>query len=132
MSEQFIGRGWSFPLRTDAAGGIAMVSDDHKIEEAIRLVLGTAPGERPMRPAFGCRIHEYVFASSDATTAGLIAHEVRTSLRQWEPRIDVTDVDVGYDDAEPSIVYIDISYRVRSTNDPRNLVFPFYSIPGEG
>jgi phage baseplate assembly protein W len=84
-----------------------------------------------MRPAFGCRIHEHVFASADATTAGLISHEVRTCLRQWEPRIDVTDVEVGFDDDRPSIVYIDISYRVRSTNDPRNLVFPFYSIPGE-
>lgn len=131
MADQFIGRGWAFPLQTDAAGGIAIAGDDRKIEEAIRLILGTAPGERPMRPAFGCRIHEHVFASADATTAGLISHEVRTSLRQWEPRIDVTDVEVGFDDDRPSIVYIDISYRVRSTNDPRNLVFPFYSIPGE-
>lgn len=131
MPDQFIGTGWSFPMRIDAAGGIAMSSDDHKIEEAMRLVLGTAPGERPMRPAFGCRIHEHVFATADATTAGLIAHEVKTSLRQWEPRVDVTDVDVGFDDDRPSIVYIDISYRIRSTNDPRNLVFPFYSIPGE-
>jgi phage baseplate assembly protein W len=131
MADQFIGRGWAFPLRTDAAGGIAMAGEDRKIEEAMRLILGTAPGERPMRPAFGCRIHEHVFASADATTAGLISHEVHASLRQWEPRIDVTDVEVGFDDDRPSIVYIDISYRVRSTNDPRNLVFPFYSIPGE-
>ncbi|MEZ5295882.1 MAG: GPW/gp25 family protein [Ilumatobacteraceae bacterium] len=131
MAQQFIGRGWSFPMRIDAAGGVAMVSDDHNIQQAMRLILGTAPGERPMRPAFGCRIHEHVFASADATTAGLIAHEVRSSLKQWEPRIDVTDVEVGFDDERPSIVYIDISYRIRSTNDPRNLVFPFYSIPGE-
>lgn len=131
MAQQFIGRGWSFPLRIDAAGGVAMVSDDHNIQQAMRLVLGTAPGERPMRPAFGCRIHEHVFASADATTAGLIAHEVRTSLKQWEPRIDVTDVDVGFDDERPSIVYIDISYRIKTTNDARNLVFPFYTIPGE-
>ena len=131
MADAFIGTGWSFPLRTDASGGIATSSDDRKIEEAIRIVLGTAPGERPMRPAFGCRIHEHVFAAADATTAGLIAHEVKASLRQWEPRVDVTDVDVGFDDDRPSVVYIDITYRVRSTNDPRNLVFPFYSIPGE-
>jgi hypothetical protein len=131
VSEHFIGRGWAFPMRTDASGGIAMVSGDQEIEEAIRLVLGTAPGERPMRPEFGCRIHEHVFGSADATTAGLIAHEVRASLRRWEPRVDVTDVDVGFDDDRPSLVYIDISYRLQSTNDPRNLVFPFYSIPGE-
>lgn len=131
MSEKFIGTGWAYPLRTDAAGGVAMVGDDDNIQQSMRLILGTAPGERPMRPEFGCRIHEHVFASADATTAGLIAYEVRSSLRRWEPRIDVTEVDVGFDDDRPSIVYIDISYRVRSTNDPRNLVFPFYSIPGE-
>ncbi|MFZ9042328.1 MAG: GPW/gp25 family protein [Ilumatobacteraceae bacterium] len=131
MAQQFIGRGWAFPLRIDAAGGIATVGDDHNIQQAMRLILGTAPGERPMRPNFGCRIHEHVFASADATTAGLIAYEVRSALKQWEPRIDVTDVDVGFDDDRPSIVYIDISYRIRSTNDPRNLVFPFYTIPGE-
>jgi len=131
MAQQFSGRGWSFPMRIDGAGGVAMVSDDHNIQQAMRLVLGTAPGERPMRPAFGCRIHEHVFASADATTAGLISYEVRSALKQWEPRIDVTDVDVGFDDDRPSVVYIDISYRIRSTNDPRNLVFPFYTIPGE-
>ncbi|MDJ0770652.1 MAG: GPW/gp25 family protein [Ilumatobacter sp.] len=131
MSDTFVGRGWAFPMRIDASGGIAMVSDDREIEESIRLILGTALGERPMRPEFGCRIHQHVFGSADATTAGLIAYEVRASLRRWEPRIDVTDVDVGFDDDRPSIVYIDIAYRIRSTNDPRNLVFPFYSIPGE-
>ena len=131
MSDTFVGRGWAFPMRIDASGGIAMVSDDREIEESIRLILGTALGERPMRPEFGCRIHQHVCGSADATTAGLIAYEVRASLRRWEPRIDVTDVDVGFDDDRPSIVYIDIAYRIRSTNDPRNLVFPFYSIPGE-
>ena len=73
MAEEFIGAGIGFPLRSDATGGIALVSSDREIEEAIRLVLGTAHGERPMRPEFGCGIHEYVFAPADATTAGLIA-----------------------------------------------------------
>ena len=65
MSEEFIGRGWAFPLRTDATGGIALVSREREVEEAIRLILGTTPGERPMRPEFGCRIHDFVFASAD-------------------------------------------------------------------
>ena len=73
MSDEFIGRGWAFPLRTDATGGIALVSREREIEEAIRLILGTSPGERPMRPEFGCRIHEYVFASADGGTANAIA-----------------------------------------------------------
>ena len=101
MSDEFIGRGWAFPLRTDATGGIALVSREREIEEAIRLILGTSPGERPMRPEFGCRIHDFVFASADATTAGLIAAEVRAALGRWEPRIDVEDVVVSFDVDRP-------------------------------
>ena len=130
MSEGFIGRGWAFPLRVDAPGGIALVGREQEIEEAIRLILGTSPGERPMRPEFGCRIHEYLFAPADSETAGSIAREVRAALRQWEPRIDVADVTVSFDARESTLLYIDVRYAVRATNDRRNLVFPFYVIPG--
>jgi phage baseplate assembly protein W len=130
VSEDFIGRGWAFPLRTDATGGIALVSREREIEEAIRLVLGTAPGERPMRPEFGCRIHEYVFSSADGGTASDIAAEVRAALRRWEPRIEVEDVIVTFDARDAAVMYIDIRYAIRRTNDRRNLVFPFYVIPG--
>ncbi|MFD2416388.1 GPW/gp25 family protein [Amycolatopsis pigmentata] len=132
MSERFIGRGWAFPLRVDATGGIAMVERDQEIAEAIRLVLGTAPGERPMRPEFGCGIHDYVFAPADGATAGRIAYEVRAALERWEPRIEVADVVIAFDAAEEGVLYIDIRYVVRSTNDARNLVFPFYTIPDGG
>jgi len=97
----------------------------------MRLILGTAYGERPMRPEFGCGIHDYVFASADATTAGRIAWEVRASLERWEPRVDVMDVTVTSDPLEQATLYIDITYALRGRNDPRNLVFPFYTIPGE-
>ena len=130
MSEDFIGRGWGFPLRTDATGGIAMVSREREIEEAIRLILGTSPGERPMRPEFGCRIHDYVFASADGSTANAIAAEVRAALQRWEPRIDVDDVAVTFDARDDTTLYIDIRYPIKATNDRRNLVFPFYVIPG--
>jgi phage baseplate assembly protein W len=130
MSEDFIGRGWGFPLRTDATGGIAMVSREREIEEAIRLILGTSPGERPMRPEFGCRIHDYVFASADGSTANAIGAEVRAALQRWEPRIDVHDVAVSFDARDDTTLYIDIRYAIKATNDRRNLVFPFYVIPG--
>jgi len=130
VSDEFIGRGWAFPLRTDATGGIALVSREKEIEEAIRLILGTAPGERPMRPEFGCRINEYVFASADGGTANAIAAEVKHALRRWEPRIDVVDVVVTFDARDATTLYIDIRYAIRRTNDRRNLVFPFYVIPG--
>jgi phage baseplate assembly protein W len=129
MSDAFVGKGWVFPVRVNATGGIALVGSDREIEEAMRLILGTAPGERPMRPEFGCRIHHYLFATADATTAGMIASDVRASLVRWEPRIDVIDVDVGFDEADTALIYIDVRYRVRNSNDARNLVFPFYSIP---
>jgi len=131
MAARFIGAGWAFPLRTDATGSIALVTEDREIAEAIRLVLGTTPGERPMRPEFGSRLADYVFAPADATTAGLLANEVRVALERWEPRIDVGDVDIGFQAAASGTVYIDVHYQIRGDNDPRNLVFPFYIIPEE-
>jgi phage baseplate assembly protein W len=131
MSEEFIGAGWAFPLRTDATGRIALVSREQEIEESMRLILGTAIGERPMRPEFGCEIHDYVFESADAETAARVAAAVRASLRRWEPRIEVRDVIASFDSADASTIYIDIRYSVGETNDPRNLVFPFYVIPAE-
>jgi uncharacterized protein len=131
LNDQFIGKGWAFPIRTDATGQIALVAREREIEESMRIILATAPGERPMRPEFGCRIHEFVFASADAATAGLIAAEVRAALRRWEPRIAVHDVEVTLDSEEPSTLYIDIRYTIGTSNDPRNLVFPFYVIPSE-
>jgi phage baseplate assembly protein W len=131
MGARFIGAGWAFPMRTDATGSIALVTEDREIAEAIFLVLGTSPGERPMRPEFGSRLAEYVFAPANATTAGQLANEVRVALERWEPRIDVGDVDIGFEAAESGVVYIDVHYQIRGDNDPRNLVFPFYIIPDE-
>jgi uncharacterized protein len=132
VSEGFIGSGWGFPVRTDATGRIALVSGEQDIDESIRLILATAPGERPMRPEFGCGIHDLAFSSVSASTTGRIAHEVRQSLIRWEPRIDVHDVDVVPESEDPSRLSIEIHYSVRTTNDPRNLVVPYYLLPGEG
>ncbi len=127
----FVGAGWAFPLATDATGGIALVVREREIEEAIRLILATAPGERPMRPEFGCRVHDHVFAPINAATAGAISNDVRSALEQWEPRIDVVDVRVSFDGADSGSLYIDVSYLIHGHSDPRNLVFPFYVIPEE-
>jgi phage baseplate assembly protein W len=127
----FIGRGWAFPMRTDANGGIALVSREREIAEAIRIILSTAPGERPMRPDFGCRIHDFVFNPADSSTAAAISSEVTNALTRWEHRIDVEGVEVLYTAEDPTVFYIDIHYRMKRTNDRYNLVFPFYVIPGE-
>lgn len=131
MAEEFIGAGLAFPLRTDAAGRVALVERDAELQESMRLVLGTAYGERPMRPEFGCGIHDIVFSPADDATAGRVAYEVQASLERWEPRIEVLDVDVTFSDGASSVMYVDVSYAPRGTNDPRNLVFPFYTIPIE-
>ena len=131
VSTDFIGTGWSYPLGVDATGGIAMVRGEREVAESIRIILGTAPGERPMRPEFGCRISDHVFDPVNSATAGAIAHEVRSALEQWEPRIDVLDVRVDFDGADAGTLFIDVRYVIRGRNDPRNLVFPFYVIPEE-
>ena len=128
MNVDFIGAGWAFPVATDATGGIALVVREQELEQAIQLILATAPGDRPMRPEFGCRIHERVFGPANAATAGQISHDVQTALERWEPRIDVREVRVRFDRAEAGRLDVDISYAVRGHNEPRNLVFPFYVI----
>jgi phage baseplate assembly protein W len=131
MNDDFIGSGWAFPLRTGATGGIALVSGHVELEESMRLILATSPGERPMRPEFGCRIHDHVFAGADSQTTSVIAAEVEAALLQWEPRVSIDDVLVTIDEDNPALLFIDIHYRPVATNDPRNLVFPFYTIPAE-
>jgi uncharacterized protein len=129
VNDSFIGSGWSFPLRTQATGGLALVRGDRELEEAIWLILSTAPGERPMRPEFGCGLNDYVFAPADSSTASLIVAEVRAALERWEPRIVVDNVRVDFSGADRGELYIYLTYRRRDTNSPRNLVFPFYVIP---
>jgi phage baseplate assembly protein W len=129
MAREFVGRGWSYPVHADATGRIALSSDEREIEESVRLILATAPGERPMRPEFGCALSDYVFAPADPETAGGIGAAVRAALRFWEPRIQVGDVTVSLQRADEGVLLIDVGYTILGTNDPRNLVFPFYVIP---
>jgi uncharacterized protein len=122
----FLGTGWRFPVRVNPRGGLSFSSGEQDIQEAIWVVLSTAPGERQMLPEFGCGIHSYVFAPNNVTTLGNIAHEVRQSLTRWEARIDVSDVRVEASRDEPNKILIRVDYRVRSTNAFQNLVYPFY------
>lgn len=131
METDILGSGVAFPLRVDRRGGLALVRAEEDISEAITIILGTAPGERPMRPEFGCGIHNYIFETVDAYTMARLEQEIRIALDRWEPRIDLIDVDFGLDRVDHGEVVIEISYVVRTTNDLRNLVYPFYIIPAE-
>ncbi|MEM9514371.1 MAG: GPW/gp25 family protein [Actinomycetota bacterium] len=127
--QHFIGRGWAFPLGTDVNGGIRTVGGAEEIEQAIYLILSTTPGERPMRPEFGCGLADFVFESITPATFGRIASAVEQALDRWEPRIDVDDVVVGPDPDRAGAVLIEVVYRIRDTYDRRSLVVPFYVIP---
>jgi phage baseplate assembly protein W len=127
----FIGRGIRFPMSVDHRGAIAMASGSDALDCAIRVVLSTAPGERVMRPAFGCKIWDLLFEPVNTNTLGLMAQAVREAVAQWEPRVDLLDVIVTPDANDSGMVRIALTYEIRTTNDRRNLVYPFYVIPRE-
>jgi phage baseplate assembly protein W len=127
MSDRpFLGRGWSFPVDLDPGGRFAEALQDEKVRQAIWIVLGTARGERIMRPDFGCGIHELVFSPDDTRTRARVADDVRAALTLWEPRIDLLDVTVRPRRGGPPTLEIALEYRVRSTNNVFNVVYPFY------
>jgi phage baseplate assembly protein W len=115
----------------DERGTVALTSDEDEIEQSIHIILSTAPGQRVMRPDFGCQIHELVFAPNNATTAGLASRYVSEALGRWEPRINLQRVDVTPDDQDSACLIISIEYRVAATHNNRSLVYPFYLIPEE-
>lgn len=125
----FLGTGWAFPVGPDSEDperGFRLTGGAEAIRQSIRLILGTAPGERVMRPDFGCTIHDTVFQVNDAGTAGRVSRSVREALTRWEPRIDVLDVYAAPDPEDRHRLLIEINYRVRSNNSRFNLVYPFY------
>ena len=127
MNEQkdWLGRGWAYPVQIDRATGSVAVSEyEEDIHQAIRIILGTARGERLMRPDFGCGIHDLVFAPNSTDTESRVGFEVREALLDFEPRIEVDEVRVRRETAERMV--IEVSYRVRRTNNTFNLVYPFY------
>ena len=132
MNGDFLGKGWDpdklrRPLvELRPRPGIVMSEAEKNIQQAIWIILATAPGERVMRPDFGCGIHRLVFEVSNSTTVTSIVEEVRQALILWEPRIEVLNVDAELKHLG-ELLLINIHYRVRSTNNYFNLVYPFYT-----
>ncbi len=125
-AKAFLGVGWAFPPRLEADGTIAEAIYEEDIRQAIRIILGTNPGERVMRPDFGAGLNAFVFEPVNTTTLALIKTRVEEALIDWEPRIDVEEVKVTSDPAQRHKLLIDMHYRVRATNTRHNLVYPFY------
>jgi len=126
MAKPFLGIGTGFPLRLDPKTGVfARAEYEESVRQSILIILGTAKGERVMRPDFGCGIHELVFQNLSAGTIGRVQQTVREALLRLEPRIDVIEVAVRSGEAD-NVLEVHIQYEVRATNNAFNLVYPFY------
>jgi uncharacterized protein len=126
---EFLGQGLAFPLQYDPRGGIALAPGERDIEQAIRIILGTLPGERKMRPEFGCNVQQFLFEPLNAETEGRIEQTVRQALMYWEPRITVQDV-VAYSDQEnDGVALVEIVYEINATHNQRSIVYPFFIVP---
>lgn len=129
MAKEFLGKGWKFPLEIDKRGGVALSQYEDKIRESILIILGTAKGERVMRPDFGCDIHDFAFSVLNTSTLTLIQSVVKEALVLWEPRIEVLSIETFKERLNEGILLISIDYKVRKTNTEFNLVYPFYLEP---
>jgi uncharacterized protein len=127
-----VGRGWAFPLQIGPHGGFTLAAEDDEIAQSIYIILTTTPGERVMRPTFGCRLHDLVFASMNTETLVLARRYVEEAIAMWEPRITVVNLSVTPGENEQDgCLLIGMEYEIKTTRDRRTLVYPFYLIPEE-
>ncbi|MDJ0726162.1 MAG: GPW/gp25 family protein [Prochloraceae cyanobacterium] len=121
----YLGRGWTFPLKTNLQGGIGLSEGKEDVKEAIQIILRTQLGERMYRPDFGCRLFELTFAPLNTRTLFLIRLYVQEALEIWEPRIDLGEIEL---DPDPilGMVNITINYYLKATHSPGSIVYPFY------
>ncbi len=131
MTKEIIGRGWAFPPGIGVHGGLGLTGNRNELDQAIRIILATSPGQRVMRPTFGCRLNELVFAPNNSHTAAKARRYVEEALGMWEPRINVEHVDIRPDSETGHQLLIEIEYTVKVTHDRRSLIYPFYLIPEE-
>ena len=133
MPNSFLGRGWKFPVQIDPATGRVAMSDlEQDIKESIYILLATAPGERLMRPEFGCGIHDLVFSSMSTVTMGLFESRIREAINRWEARVDILKLEVFSKNPSRGILEINLYCQIRNTNTEFYLVFPFYLTEGAG
>jgi phage baseplate assembly protein W len=125
-AKAFLGNGISFPLRLNAKGELMLISGSEDINQSIRIILGTRPGERVMRPTFGCRAYELLFEPRAAATISLLQEYVSQALLLWEPRIDVLNVNVTADNVNDGALLAEIVYTIKATHDSRSIVYPFF------
>ncbi len=131
MSRNILGKGWAFPITTDVHGNIATSSYEKSVEESIRIILGTTPGERVMHPDFGCKINDIIFSPDSSKTISLAVHYIEEAIIKWEPRVILKKVTGEKDPLNQGLINIKIDYEIRSVNTFFNMVYPFYLERGE-
>jgi phage baseplate assembly protein W len=130
-SKEFLGQGLAFPLQVNARGEVALASGERDVEQSIRIILGTRPGERVMRPEFGCRAQELLFEPRTVATESLMKRYVSEALRRWEPRINVQGVTVFTGEEMDGALLVEINYLIKATHDRRSIVYPFFLVGEE-
>ena len=125
-NREFLGQGWAFPVQLNPRGQIALAIGERDIEQSIRIVLETVPGERVMRPEFGCQAKQLLFAPKNAATQGLLVRYIETALTRWEPRVEVIGVNILDDQSHDGAWLVEINYLIKTTHDTRSIVYPFY------
>jgi len=131
LTDSFLGKGFSLGFGPDSRGGLGMTGGQRSVEESIRIILGTAKGERVMRPDFGCDLNSLVFAPNNSRTRALAQYYVEEALTRWEHRIILKEVNVRTDPDDETRFHVAISYLLRSVNTYFNMVYPFYLERGE-
>jgi phage baseplate assembly protein W len=129
--KEFLGQGLAFPLQVNARGELALTGGGRDIEQSLRIILATRPGERVMRPEFGCRVHDMLFEPLNAATKSLMQQYVMEAVTMWEPRVDVLAVDVYVDQEMSGALLIEIHYFIKETHDERSIVYPFFLLGEE-
>jgi len=128
---EIIGRRWSFPPRLSDRNRVGLVDYDTNIKQAIYVIINTVPGERVMRPEFGCEIHSLIFHPANEQTAAVAERYVREALIRWEPRITLKDVTVTPGASERGELFINLVYQIKGQHDVRSLVYPYYLLPAQ-
>jgi phage baseplate assembly protein W len=129
--QSFLGTGWSFPPVFKKEGkNIITVSDEQDIAESVFILLNTTPGERIMRPEYGCGLKKLVFERHDSNFFAQLNHLIYYALLNFEPRINFIDAEVVNIDNLDGLLYIKINYTIIITNTRHNIVFPFYLLEG--
>lgn len=125
-NRDLIGKGWPFPISPGDDERLHLISGEEKIRQSIRIILGTAPGERQMLPTFGCGIHDLPYQPNTNALRQDVERQVKEALVRWEPRIDVLDVTAETPAEAANFLLIRIDYRIRRNNADYNMVYPFF------